>query len=157
MIKGTSDKLTFELSSEFPKKTNPAKAWGRKEGLGPQEAALKAQERSGWTARVVRVEVRQGQDKTFASYSKGKWRVTGVFQEGGRVTWCMLLKAHRASAWRAHNRVWKKLGTGWQRGSQLAGGQETFDATLSSENIVLDKQLNFHFHEMIFSQTKGEY
>ena len=76
MIKGASEKLTFELSSEFPK-TNPAKAWGRKEGLGLQEAAARAQERSGieercgWTARVVRVEVRQGQDKTFASYSKG--------------------------------------------------------------------------------------
>lgn len=46
---------------------------------------------------MVRDEVRQGQDKAFVSYLKYKWQVTGVFQEGEQMTWCILLKAHLVS------------------------------------------------------------
>lgn len=111
MLKGTSDKLTFELRSEFPWRTSPAKNGERKEGFRLQEVAAKALERSeieeryGWTKRVTRVEVRQGQSKTFAFYLKGKWQVTGVFQEQQHMTWCMSLKAHLVCVGNTHSRV----------------------------------------------------
>jgi len=159
MLKGTSDKLTFELRSEFPRRTSPAKSWDRKEGVRLQEVAAKALERSeieeryGWTRGWS--EVKQGQGKTFAFYPKGKWQVTGVFQEGHHMTWCMSLEAHLVCAGKTHSGYRWSWECKREHSLQLAGAQETLDATLLSENIILDKQLNFHLHEAVFWQTKG--
>lgn len=69
MVEGsTSDKVKSELSSEFPRRTNHAKTWGRKEGFRLKEELLQRPWRAlrlknGIAGQREWSEMRSGKDK----------------------------------------------------------------------------------------------